>query len=473
MLTDIATRQTYIETFFNPSSVAIIGATEKAGSLPGIILKNLLDMGFSGKIYPVNPKYKHVFGLPCFPTVLDIPDEVALTVIAIPALLVLDVLKQQAQKRIRNAIIISAGFRELGAEGIEMEEKIKQVAIENNIRVLGPNCLGVLDNYANFTTSFLPMGRVSKPKKGALSILSQSGAFAIALLDLAAQEGLGIAKMVNYGNRIDIGESTLLPFLMDDVHTKVIAIYMESVDDGRMFLEAASACSKKKPIVALKVGKGAAGIAAAKSHTGAIAGKYEIYKAAFLKSGIIEANGLEEFIDGVKALSMQNPPKGNRILIVTNGGGFGVIVADYCSENGLEVTSPSPQLKEKLRSKFSRFYVVNNPVDLTGSACDEDYRIALNTCMIESDEYDAAIIIPLMAPQGMTEKVVGLIADTVELAKKPAVICTIGGAFTMKIKQLFEERHLPVYPSPERSARAMSMLLKRKILQGGTVPSIL
>jgi len=254
-----------------------------------------------------------------------------------------------------------------------------------------------------------------------------------------------------------------LPFLMDDVHTKVIAIYMESVDDGRMFLEAASACSKKKPIVALKVGKGAAGIAAAKSHTGAIAGKYEIYKAAFLKSGIIEANGLEEFIDGVKALSMQNPPKGNRILIVTNGGGFGVIVADYCSENGLEVTSPSPQLKEKLRSKFSRFYVVNNPVDLTGSACDEDYRIALNTCMIESDEYDAAIIIPLMAPQGMTEKVVGLIADTVELAKKPAVICTVGGAFTMKIKQLFEERHLPVYPSPERSARAMSMLLKRKI----------
>ena len=459
MLTDIATRQTYIETFFNPSSVAIIGATEKAGSLPGIILKNLLDMGFSGKIYPVNPKYKHVFGLPCFPTVLDIPDEVALTVIAIPALLVLDVLKQQAQKRIRNAIIISAGFRELGAEGIEMEEKIKQVAIENNIRVLGPNCLGVLDNYTNFTTSFLPMGRVSKPKKGALSILSQSGAFAIALLDLAAQEGLGIAKMVNYGNRIDIGESTLLPFLMDDVHTKVIAIYMESVDDGRMFLEAASACSKKKPIVALKVGKGAAGIAAAKSHTGAIAGKYEIYKAAFLKSGIIEANGLEEFIDGVKALSMQNPPKGNRILIVTNGGGFGVSVADYCSENGLEVTSPSPQLKEKLRSKFSRFYVVNNPVDLTGSACDEDYRIVLNTCMIESDEYDAAIIITLMAPQGMTEKVVGLIADTVELAKKPAVICTVGGSFTMKIKQLFEERHLPVYPSPERSARAMSMLL--------------
>ncbi len=456
-----------METFFNPKSVAIVGATEKPGSLSGIILKNLLDIGFNGKMYPVNPKHKHVFGLNCFPSLIDIPDEIALTVIAIPAPFVLDVLKQQALKKIQYSIIISAGFREMGAEGIEMEEKIKQVAIENNIKILGPNCLGVLDNYTNFTTSFLPWERVSKPPKGSLSILSQSGAFAIALLDLAAQEGLGIAKMVNYGNRIDVGESALLPFLMDDVHTKVIAIYMESIDYGRRFIEVAKACSKKKPIVALKVGKGAAGIAAAKSHTGAIAGKYEIYKAAFLKSGIIEANGLEEFIDGVKALTMQNPPKRNRVLIVTNGGGFGVIVADYCSENGLEVTPPSPQLKEKLRNKFSRFYVVNNPVDLTGSASDEDYYIALNTCMIESDEYDAAIIIPLMAPMGMTEKVVDLITDTMKLSGKPAVICTVGGAFTMKIKQLFEDRKFPVYPSPERSARAMSMLLRRDLLQRG------
>ena len=162
---------------------------------------------------------------------------------------------------------------------------------------------------------------------------------------------------------------------------------------------------------------------------------------------------------------MQNPPKTNRILIVTNGGGFGVIVADHCSENGLEVPPPSPQLKEKLRNSFSRFYVVNNPIDLTGSACDKDYYTALNTCMVESDEYDAAIIIPLMAPQGMTEKVVDYVADTMKLSGKPAVICTVGGTFTTKIKQLFEERKFPVYPSPERSAKTMSMLLKREILK--------
>ncbi len=456
-----------METFFNPSSVAIVGATEKQGSLPGIILKNLLGMGFQGRIYPVNSKYRTVFGLNCFPSVLDIPDEVALAVIAIPASSVFEVLQQLAQKRIHHAIIISAGFREMGAEGMKMEEEIRQIATKHTISIIGPNCLGVLDNYTNFTTSFLSWERVSTPKKGSLSILSQSGAFAVSLLDLAAQEGLGIAKMVNYGNRIDVGESVLLPFLRDDIHTKVIAIYMESVDHGRRFVEAAKSCSKQKPIVALKVGKGAAGIAAAKSHTGAIAGNYEIYKAAFLKSGIIEANGLEEFIDGVKALSMQNPPKGNRILIVTNGGGFGVIVADYCSENGLEVPPPSPQLKGTLKGKFSTFYVVNNPVDLTGSACDKDYYTALHTCMVESDEYDAAIIIPLMAPQGMTEKVVALITDVMKQSGKPAVICTVGGVFTTKVKQLFEEREFPVYPSPERSAKAMAMLLKRRKLQEG------
>jgi len=456
-----------METFFNPPSVAIVGATEKPGSLPGIILKNIMDMGFKGRIYPVNPKYQNVFGLRCFPSLLDIPDAVALTVIAIPAQFVVDTMKQQVQKKIQYSIIISAGFREMGAEGTEMEEKIKKISIENNIRILGPNCLGILDNYTNFTTSFLPWERVSKPQKGSLSILSQSGAFAIALLDLATQEGLGIAKMVNYGNRMDIGESTLLPFLADDVHTKVIAIYMESVDNGRKFLEVAKECSRKKPIVALKVGKVAAGIAAAKSHTGAIAGRYEIYRAAFLKSGIIETNGLEEFIDGVKALSMQNPPKGNRILIVTNGGGFGVIVADHCSENGIELPPPSDHLKEKLRSKFSRFYVVNNPVDLTGSACDEDYYNALKTCMVESNEYDAAIIIPLMAPKGMTEKVVALISDIMKLSGKPAVICTVGGTFTIKEKQLFEACNFPVYPSPERSVKAMATLLKRKLLQNG------
>jgi acetyl coenzyme A synthetase (ADP forming)-like protein len=454
-----------LEVFFNPKSVAIVGATEKVGSLPGVILKNLLDMGFKGRIFPVNPKYKTVFDLPCYPSVLKIPQKVELVVIAIPAKFVPQILEQMGKMRIKYAVIISAGFREIGNEGIKLEETIKRISMKKDIRVLGPNCLGILDNYSNFTTSFLPWERVRRPKAGGLTILSQSGAFAIAVLDLAAQEGMGIARMANYGNRMDVGESDFLYHLTEDKYTKVIALYMESVDNGRKFVEAAARCAKVKPIIALKVGKGEAGAIAAHSHTGAIAGRYEIYKAAFIKAGIIEAPTLDSFIDGAKILSMLKPPKGNRILIITNGGGFGVIVADSCSEAGLRVSVPSAKLKERLMSKFSGFYVVNNPIDLTGSATDENYMTAINTCLIESDEYDAAIVIPLMAPQCMTERVVDLVTDGARFSGKPVAICTVGGEYTMRIKRMFEERGLPVFPSPERTVRAMSILVERGELQ--------
>ncbi|MGR3310791.1 MAG: acetate--CoA ligase family protein [Candidatus Brocadiales bacterium] len=454
-----------LEVFFNPKSVAIVGATEKVGSLPGVILKNLLDMGFNGSIFPVNPKYKTVFDLPCYPTVLEIPQKVELVVIAVPAKFVPQILEQMGKRRIKSAVIISAGFSEIGKEGIKLEETIKRISKKKGIRVLGPNCLGILDNYSNFTTSFLPWERVRRPKAGGLTILSQSGAFAIAVLDLAAQEGMGIARVANYGNRMDIGESDFINHLAKDAYTKVIALYMESVDNGRKFVEAAARCAKVKPIIALKVGKGEAGAIAAHSHTGAIAGMYEIYKAAFKKAGIIEALTLEAFIDGAKILSMLKPPKGNKILIITNGGGFGVIVADSCSERGLQVPAPSKGLKERMLSKFSRFYVVNNPIDLTGSATDENYMTAINTCLVESDEYDAAIVIPLMAPQCMTERVVDLVTDGARFSGKPVAICTVGGEYTMRIKRMFEERGLPVFPSPERAVRAMSILIERGKLQ--------
>ncbi|HHT9124772.1 MAG TPA: acetate--CoA ligase family protein [Candidatus Brocadiia bacterium] len=454
-----------LEVFFNPKSVAIVGATEKVGSLPGVILKNLLDMGFKGRILPVNPKYKTVFDLPCYESVLEIPQKVELVVIAVPAKFVPQILEQQGKMGIKDAVIVSAGFREIGGEGIELEETIKRISKKKGIRVLGPNCLGVLDNYSNFTTSFLPWERVRRPKAGGLTILSQSGAFAIAVLDLAAQEGMGIARVANYGNRMDIGESDFLNHLAEDPYTKVIALYMESVDNGRKFVEAAARCSKAKPLIALKVGKGEAGAIAAHSHTGAIAGRYEIYKAAFMKAGIIEAVTLEAFIDGAKILSMLKPPKGNRILIITNGGGFGVIVADSCNERGFRVPAPSQGLKERLMSKFSRFYVVNNPIDLTGSATDENYMTAINTCLVESDEYDAAIVIPLMAPQCMTERVVDLVTDGARFSGKPVAICTVGGEYTMRIKRMFEERGLPVFPSPERAVRAMGILIDRGKLQ--------
>ena len=454
------------EKFFNPESVALIGATEDPKKITSMIMKNLIEMGFEGRLVPVNPKYKEVFGFMCYSSLLDIKEQIDLTVIAIPSNLVPEVLRQQAICGIKNAIIVSGGFGELGDKGIALEEEIKSISKEEGISVMGPNCIGVLDNYSNFSSSFLPWTKVKRPAKGNLSILSQSGSFATCVLDMLSQEGMGVSKVVNYGNRADVGESEMIKYLMDDESTYVIGIYMESVDDGRRFIDASSSCSKSKPIVALKVGRRDSGIEAVRSHTGAIAGKYEIYKAAFKKSGIIEVNGFTEFLDACKVLLMQKPARGNKILIITNGGGVGVVVSDMCSVNGLDVVSTPSNVKEVLSKHFPEFFILNNPIDLTGSAGDEDYDTALKIALVENDYFDAAIIIPLMHPQTMTEGVVDIISQSAKESGKPVVICTISGIYTKKIKELFESKGLPVFPSPERSVKAMNILVERGKMDG-------
>ncbi|MFQ5963705.1 MAG: acetate--CoA ligase family protein [Candidatus Scalinduaceae bacterium] len=449
-----------LEKFFNPKSVAIIGATENPQNITSTIIANLIKMGFKGRLLPVNPRHKEVFGLKCYSSLLDIKERIELTVIAIPSYLVPEVLRQQAMCGIRNSIIVSGGFGELGDKGIAIEEEIKTISKEEGISIIGPNCIGVLDNYSNFSTSFLPWERVKRPAKGHLSILSQSGSFAICVLDMLAQEGIGVSKVVSYGNRADIGESELIEYLTADESTHVIVIYMESVDDGRRFISASNRCSRSKPMIVLKVGKRISGIDAARSHTGAIAGKYEIYKAAFKKSGIVEVNGFEEFTDACKVLLMQKPARGNKILIITNGGGVGVVVSDMCGVNGLDVARTPSGVKEALSKRVSEYYILDNPIDLTGSAVDEDYDIAMKSALVDDDSFDAAIVIPLMPPQTMTEGVVKIVSQRAKESGKPVVICTIGGEYTRKIKVMFEEKGLPVFPSPERCVKAMSLLVE-------------
>ena len=455
-----------LEKFFNPKSVAVIGATENPQNITSAIIKNLIETGFKGRLVPVNPKYKEVFGFMCYSSLLDIKEQIDLTVIAIPSNLVPEVLSQQAACGIKNSIIVSGGFGELGDKGMALEEKIKSICRKEGIRVIGPNCIGVLDNYSNFSTSFLPWTRVKRPIKGYLSILSQSGSYAVSVIDMLAQEGIGISKIVNYGNRADVGESELIEYLTDDESTHVIGIYMESVDDGRRFINAASHCSKSKPMIVLKVGKGDSGIDAARSHTGAIAGKYEIYKAAFKKSGIVEVSGFEEFTDACKVLLMQKPVRGNKILIITNGGGVGVVASDMCGVNGLDVARTPSSVKEALSKRFSKYYILNNPIDLTGSAVDEDYDVAMKSALVDNDFFDAAIIIPLMPPQTMTERVVEIISQRAIESGKPVVICTIGGEYTRKIKVMFEKEGIPVFPSPERCVKAMCVLVERGRMNG-------
>jgi len=451
----------YIDKFFNPQSVAIIGATEDPQNITSTIIQNLFQMGFKGSVVPVNPHHDTVFGLKCYPSLSDIKEQIDLSVIAISSSHVIEILDQHIESGIKNCIIISGGFAEIGDKGEAIEENIKRISRENGIRIIGPNCLGVLDNYSDFSTFFLPWSKVKRPSKGYLSILSQSGSYSISMLDMLSLEGIGVSKFVSYGNRADVGESELIEYLTDDESTKVIGIYMESVDNGRRFITASSRCSRNKHMVVLKVGREDSGVDAARSHTGAIAGKYEVYKAAFKKSGIVEVDNLEEFIDACKVLSMQKPARGNRILVLTNGGGFGVAVSDLCCAKDLDVASTPSEIKESLSKHFPEFFILNNPIDLTGSSGDEDFGTVLQTAFVDNDYFDAAIVIPLMPPQTMTERVVDIISQSADESGKPVVVCTISGEYTKKTKEQFELKGIPVFPSPARAVKAMSILVDR------------
>ena len=454
------------EKFFNPESVAVIGATEDPKNITSMIMKNLIEMKFEGKLVPVNPHHDEVFGLKCHPSLLEIKEQIDLTVISIPARFVPEVLRQQAACGIKNAIVVSGGFGESGDKGAALEVEVRKICKEEGVRLMGPNCIGVLDNYSNFSTSFLPWTKVKRPEKGCLSILSQSGSFATCVLDMLSEEGMGVSKVINYGNRADVGESEMIEYLTDDDSTHVIGIYMESVDDGRRFIDASSSCSRSKPIVALKVGRRDSGIEAVRSHTGTIAGRYEIYKAAFKKSGIVEVNGFTEFLDACKVLSMQKPAKGEKVLVLTNGGGFGVAASDMCSDAGLDVANTPESVREVLSEKFPGYFILNNPIDLTGSSGDEDYGIAMKAALVDNDFFDAAIVISLMPPETMTEGVVDIISQMAEESGKPVVICAASGVYTGNIKTKFEAKGLPVFPTPERSVKAMSVLVERGRLNG-------
>ncbi len=446
--------------FFEPKSVAVIGASEKPGKLSGIIIQNLLGACYRGNLYPVNPSYKEVFGIKCFPSVNDIQTNIDLAVIAIPAPNVPAVLKECGDKKIGSVIIISSGFRETGEEGEGLEKRIKDISNELGIRIVGPNCMGVYSPASCLDTFFIPSERMGRPGPGPVSILSQSGSFAVTFLDILAYEDMGVSKVVNYGNRIDIGESELLRYLADDENTKVVAMYIESVGDGKEFVESASYCSREKAVVAFKAGKRESGASAARSHTGAMAGRYEIYKAAFRKAGVVEAETYGELLDACKILSLQKPSRGKRALVVTDGGGIGVAIADLCGEYGLDIPDLHYGIKERLSKKLPSYYSLGNPVDLTGSATDDEYGIVLREAL-SGDHYDLAIVTALWGPPALTDRLIDIIAEAEDVTGKPLLICSIGGRFTMSRKGLFEKKGLPVFPSPERAVKAASLLVKR------------
>ncbi len=437
-----------LEKFFRPWSVAVIGASRKPGKVGHDVVENLLRFGFKGKIFPVNPKAEEILGLKCYPRLVDIPEEVDLVVIAVPAPIVLEVLKDCAAKKVEAVVILSAGFKEAGAEGARLERELVSFAREHGIRIIGPNCLGVLDTYHRLNATFA----AAQPKRGRIGFFSQSGALCLAVLEWAKAEGVGLSRFVSLGNKCDVSEIECLRALAEDPHTEVIMGYVEGIDEGRTFLEVAREVSRQKPIVIFKSGVTAAGARAASSHTGSLAGSEAAYQAAFKQAGVLRAKTLREFFNLALFLALEPVPEGPRVAIVTNSGGPGIIAADACEKSSLELPTLRAEVVEQLRKILPAHASFYNPVDVLGDADAERYFQVLRV-LIEDPQLDAfLVILSRTATVDPQEVAKGLREFT---GQKPVVACFLGEESVKAARKTLLRGKIPPFKYPEEAIRAL------------------
>lgn len=441
--------------FFYPASIAVVGASVDETHPSGIILSNLKGI-FKGKLYPVNPHHRKIKGITSYPSIQDIPGKVDLSIIITPPHVVPGLIREHVEKNINHVIIASAGFGETEI-GKGLQKEIEEIIQSSPLRVIGPNCLGIYNPVAGVDTFFLPRQKVPRPDAGGISIISQSGSILGTTMILMRENSLGISKGISYGNRIDVDEGELIEYLAVDESTRVIGLCIESVKDGRRLVNVASRC--KKPIIVIKLGKEVAGQRAAKSHTGSIAGKYEIYKAAFHRCGMIEADNLDEFIDLLKMFYIGRGRGGRKILIVTNGGGIGVMTADLCNKSGLEVPPLPVRKREMLKRALPSYYSLSNPVDLTGSSTNAQYGLVLKTC---AKDFDGIIIIPFMTVPGLTPALSKHVIDALKDYTGTVVSLRSFTHEGMKVETTFAEGGIPVFQTPERAVRALWKFLTRE-----------
>ncbi len=445
---------TDLDIFFKPKSVAVIGASRNPERVGHIILKRMIEIEYPGKLYPVNPKAEKILGIKCYSSVEEIPDEIYLAVIALRADLTPSALEESAKKGAKGAIVISGGFSEIGNYGLEAQ--LLSIAKKYGIRIIGPNCLGVFDPKNKIDTLFLPKEVIPRPRAGEVSIITQSGSLGSTLLTMIRKEGRGLSKFISYGNRIDVDEGDLVSYLSEDNDTKVIAAYIEGVIDGRKFMDTIRSASAKKPVVVLKGGRTASGDRAVKSHTGSLAGRSDIFEAAVKQSRGIIVGTLDEFMDVPAALSTQPPMYGDKVAVLTNGGGFGILAVDALEMRGFKVTPPSSELMRKLKEILPLYYPVSNPTDLTGDSTPEQFLDA-GLAIVESCEYDALFLIPLLGVPGMVpEKTESMLIQLVKSSNIPIVATAVPTTPNVEeVLHKMEKKGLPIYPTPERAASSL------------------
>lgn len=444
----------------DPSSVAVIGASAQPGKVGHDILKNLLTQGYAGTVYPVNPKGGEILGATAYASVKDLPETPELAIIVIPALFVPAVLTECAEKGVQNVVVISAGFGEVHTEeGKKLEEQLTDIARKHGITLIGPNCLGIVRPGSNMNASFAK----DIPPAGGIAVISQSGAMGVALMDGAASFGLGLSAFVSIGNKAATDESDMLEMMAEDPHTNVIGLYLESIKDGRAFLEKARKVTAKKPVVLLKAGVSEHGRKAASSHTGALAGSDSAIDALCVQAGIRRARTTEEFLDMLSALSLEPALLSNRVAVITNAGGPGILATDAAEKAGLRMPGLAAWTAEKLRGQLPAAASVANPIDVIGDAGTDRYEAAFNACQ-EDPHIDGIVV--LLTPQVMTpcEDIARVIVDLHRTSSLMPVVCAfMGGESVRESKRILREGGIPTFATPERAVAAMGALRSEEV----------
>jgi len=448
-----------LERLFSPRSVAIIGATAHKEKASYTIMKNLISK-YKGKLYLINPKYDKIEGRKAYKTIKDVPDEVDVAVIVVNASISNMVIRECMEKGVKFVIVITAGYREIGGEGVKRERELIDMIKEHNYktRVIGPNCLGILDNHSKFDVLFLPENKVTKPKKGNISLIFQSGALGAALIDRFADELIGISRFVSYGNACDLNEIDFLEYFIEDAQTKVIGVYIEGIRNGRKIYELFK--KSKKPIVVVKGGKTEKGNKATLTHTGSLAGNYEIFKGMCNQTNAILANNFRDFENYLKIFSIGKKMTKKEVLVITNGGGFGVLAADEISSSKLlslyELTSKDIR---RVRKYLPEYANIHNPLDIIGDADSERYKNVLNA-FSDNPKIGAFIVIMLVQTFSLGKEVIDVLSEYNKVTDKIIVGVVEGGTYANIFRKMLESKGIIAYSSVYEAVDSLEKLYR-------------
>ncbi len=454
-----------ISFFFNPKSIAVIGASLTKGKVGNTVLNNIIDSGYNGKIFPINPRADIVCDLPCFRSVLDVPGEIDIAIFVIPGKFVNSAAEECGKKGVKGLIVISAGFKEIGGVGVQREIELIKIGKKYNMRILGPNCLGFIG--LNYNGSFA----ADTPKKGQIAMISQSGAMLTGFMDFSMTQAFGFSCNISLGNKADLGAVDFIDYLVNDNNTAVILCYLESIAEGMKFLENLPEATRKKPIVILKSGVSEAGAKAASSHTGALAGADIAYDLAFTKCGVIRAKTIEDLFDYGEIFLYQPIPKNNSFAIITNAGGPGIVATDAFEREKLKFAGFSESILHALREKLPLEAAIFNPIDIVGDASPERYEFTLKTIFglnptPEAKEITTEGALIIVTPQAQTKptEVAKLIYDiSANHLKEKSIVCSfIGGKNIAEGKEYLKMNHIPCYNFPDRAAHSLNALIKRR-----------